>query len=93
MKLSHQERQELRNKKPPSYISEVLFITTLIFFAKFYSLNCYAMITFVTILAPFMLYHVLCMIGAILAFVTSLHIDSDTDDGQILTGLQITNLV
>jgi hypothetical protein len=45
------------------------------------------------ILIPFMIYHVCCMIGAILAFVTSLHIDSDPEDFQILSGLQITNLI
>jgi hypothetical protein len=33
------------------------------------------------------------MIGAILAFITSLHVDSDTDDFQILSTLQITSLV
>ena len=93
MKLSHQERSELRSKKPPSYATETLFLTTLIFFAKFYSLNCYAAITFVLILCPFMIYHVCCMIGAILAFITSLHVDSDTDDFQILSTLQITSLV
>ena len=80
MKLSHQERTELRNKKPPSHITEVLFLTTLLFFAKFYSLNCFAAITFVMILAPFMVYHVCCMISAILAFVTSLHVDSDGEE-------------
>ena len=33
------------------------------------------------------------MLSAILSFVTSLHIDVDSDDFQILSGLQITNLV
>jgi fatty acid desaturase len=73
-------RNELKNKTPPSYLAETAFITTLLFFFKFYSLNAFATLTFVTVLLPFMIYHVLSMFGAILNFVTSLHVESESED-------------
>lgn len=75
-----QARNELKSRKPPSYLAETLFVTTMLFFLKFYSLNCFASITFVTILIPFMIYSICCMFGAVLSFVTSLQIDTDSDD-------------
>lgn len=86
-----QARNELKNKQPPSYLAEVTFISTLLLFAKFYSLNCFAAITFGTILAPFMVYFVCCMFAGIIAFLTSLNIDNEED--SLLSSLQITNLV
>lgn len=86
------KKNELKNRKPPSYLVETFFITSILFFFKFYSLNAFAALTFVTILIPFMIYHILNMFGAILSFVTSLHIETD-EEFQILSPLQIENLV
>jgi hypothetical protein len=75
--MKFQDNKHLKNKQPPSYLVEVTFVSTLLLVAKFYSLNCFAAITFVAILSPYMTYFVCCMFGGILAFITALNIDSD----------------
>ena len=80
-------KSELRSAQPPGYLAETATFTTCLLFLKFYSLNAFAATTFFTILSPFMLHQVLSMLGAILNFVTSLHIDTDTEDFQIFSSL------
>lgn len=60
----------MKSKKSPGYIVETTFFTTLLLFLKFYSLDAFAAISFVTVLLPFMLYHLLNMFGYILEFIT-----------------------
>jgi hypothetical protein len=72
--------KELRAKKPPGYLAETTFITLCLFFLKFYSLNAFAAISFVTILMPYMIYHILNMCGSILEFVASLYVETDSDE-------------
>ena len=86
------ELKSLRNKKPPGYLVETTFVTLCLVFAKFYSLDAFAALTFVTILMPFMIFHILNLCGLILEFVTSLHMENDPasdDDLQLLSGNQI----
>lgn len=88
--MKFQDNKHLKNTQPPSYLAEVTFASTLLLVAKFYSLNCFALITFVAILSPFMAYFVCCMFGGILAFITALNIDSDD---SLLSSLQTGHLV
>jgi hypothetical protein len=76
--------KELRKRKPPSYLAETTFVTLTLFFLKFYSMDAFAAISFVTILMPFMIYHILSMCGAVLEFVASLYADSDYEEVTLL---------
>jgi uncharacterized membrane protein len=90
------EAKALRSKKPPGYLVEVTFVTLCLAFGKFYSLDAFSALSFVTILLPFMIYHILNLCGYILEFVTSLHMEADPttdDDMQLLSGAQLTILV
>ena len=67
----------LKSRKPPGYLIEVTFVTVVLLTAKCYSIDAYAAISFVTVLLPFMLYHILNLCGYVLEFVTSLHLEAD----------------
>jgi hypothetical protein len=57
-------------------------------------MDAFAAITFVTVLLPFMLYHLLNMFGFILEFVTTLHVtDEDEDETQLLNPLSLQALI
>jgi hypothetical protein len=76
--------KELRKRKPPSYIAETTFISLCLFFLKFYSMDAFAAISFVTVLLPFMIFHILTMCGSILEFVASLYTDLDLEESSLL---------
>jgi hypothetical protein len=85
--------KELRKRKPPSYLAETTFVTLALFFFKFYSLDAFSAISFVTVLIPFMIYHILTMCGAVLEFVASLYTDNDYEETSLLNTAQVSSLV
>lgn len=85
--------KELRKRKPPSYLAETTFVTLCLFFLKFYSTDAFGAVSFVTVLIPLMIYHVLNMCGSVLEFVASLYAGVDCEETSLLNPAQISSLV
>jgi hypothetical protein len=67
-------------------LTEVAFLSTNLFFLKFYSPQSYEAMTFFTILLPFMIYAIATLFGSLLKFIKLLHIEEQAeDDGSFLT--------
>ena len=60
-------------------------MTLALFFLKFYSIDAFAAISFVTVLIPFMIYHILSMCGSVLEFVASLYAEFDYEETSLLS--------
>ena len=75
---SQKNIQQLKNKSPPGYTSEIAFLMINLFILKFYSERFFDAMSFFNISIPIMLYLVGCLIINLLDFVKQMHIDEMT---------------
>ncbi len=75
---SQKNFQQLKNKSPPGYTSEIVFLMINLFILKFYSERFFDAMSFFNISIPVMLYLVCCLIINLLDFVKQMHIDEMT---------------
>ena len=78
MSKSQKNIQYLKNKSPPGYTSEIVFLMSNLFILKFYSERFFDAMSFFNISIPIMLYLVCCLVFNLLDFVKQMHIDEMT---------------
>ena len=76
-------------KKPPGFICEAAFCSTVLFLVKMYSDAMYEAISFVTVLIPMMVYFVLSILLYVFKFIQVLHIEDGDEEDGILTPRQM----
>ena len=59
----------LEVKKPPGYIVETIFVTTVLFFLKMYSDAAFDAFSFMTVMLPLLVYFVVSIVMDIIKFI------------------------
>lgn len=78
-----------RKQKPPSFFTEISFISMNLFFLKLYSFESFSATSFFSVMLPIMIYLVISLFGYLLKFIQMMHIEDVDESYGILSRKQM----
>jgi len=77
--------KNLTIKKSPSFVPELLLVSSNMFFLKFYSAQAFDAMSFFAIFLPSVVYLIVCLFANLIKFIQFMQIDDGADDSSFMT--------